>query len=353
MCAAAVVPIVTLQNKGANTLTSVTINYTIDGGAPATFNWTGSLATGATASVTLPSTAIISGTHKIIAYTLSPNGVPDQNTMNDTKEGSFRSINPIVSLPFMQDFTPAIFPPANWSYIGYNKYCYMSRIATVGGFGTGLGCLKMDNYSGSVNIAPQKDYFLSPRIDLSSAPTNTTLDFDVAYRRYDNTSVDQLEVMVSTDCGVTWTSIYNKSGLTLSTAPNGTTLFVPTATQWRTENVSLSAYAGQPDVMFMFTSTSDWGNNFYIDNIRIPVVTDIKEQNTETNVSIFPNPSTGIFAIETEMKEFTISVYDAIGNIVYEVKNEKTIDISSQAKGIYFIKISSGDKTISKKIVVE
>ncbi len=360
-CAGSVVPVVTLKNEGTNTLTSVDINYTIDGGPVSTFNWSGSLATGATTSVTLASSSILSGSHKIVAYTSTPNGNTDLNPLNDKKEGSFRTIDPLMSFPYTETFTTAVFPPSGWSYIGHNKYCKMSRVANVGGFGMGLGCLKMDNYAGTMNVTGQNDYFISQRIDLSAAPPVTTLEFDVAYARYDNNSNDKLDVKISTDCGSTWTSVYTKSGSVLSTAPNTTSAFTPSATQWRKEYVALSAYTGQPDVMFMFTSTSNWGNNLYIDNIKIINSTGISEYDTEISIDIYPNPSAGQVVIHSNASNdrlTDVEVINILGESVMKVRpagNETflQVDLSSCMAGAYFVKVKTEKGITAKKIIIQ
>ena len=78
---------VTLKNYGTNTLTSVTIYLSINGGSPAATSWTGSLAQGNTQLVNLGSTTFSGGTlYTLQAYSSLPNGKTDGNTKNDTTE---------------------------------------------------------------------------------------------------------------------------------------------------------------------------------------------------------------------------------------------------------------------------
>lgn len=49
------VPELTVENKGANIITSATITYTIDDGAEETFDWNGTIAVGETATIPFPS----------------------------------------------------------------------------------------------------------------------------------------------------------------------------------------------------------------------------------------------------------------------------------------------------------
>ena len=52
--------------------------------------------------------------------------------------------------------------------------------------------------------------------------TTAQLSFTHAYAQYQN-EADKLKISVSTDCGATWTSVWEKSGTALATAPAQTT----------------------------------------------------------------------------------------------------------------------------------
>jgi hypothetical protein len=80
--------VLTLSNFGNTALTSTNISYSVNGAAPVTKAWTGTLAQCATTNVTFsggdafnfaPST-----TYTIKGFTSSPNGSSDGNTLNDT-----------------------------------------------------------------------------------------------------------------------------------------------------------------------------------------------------------------------------------------------------------------------------
>jgi lysyl endopeptidase len=84
-------PIVTLRNYGANTLTSVTINYNIDGGTNNVFAWTGSLAPGSNLDVTLPTMTTTAGAHTFNVSTSTPNTVADSNPANDDAASNYNA----------------------------------------------------------------------------------------------------------------------------------------------------------------------------------------------------------------------------------------------------------------------
>lgn len=357
-CAPSIAPVVTLENNGANPLTSVTIKYAIDNNPANTYSWSGTLASGATTTVTLPMISIVSGTHKLIAYTVNPNGTADKNPANDRKEGSFRAIDPATTFPFTETFSTAQFPPTGWSYVNYNPNDKVSYTAGVGA--ANPGSLKMDNFSGAEDITGQQDYLITPRIDMTGAVSNAVLEFEVAYAQYALSSADALTVKASTDCGNTWSQIYSKSGSQLSTSAVTTSAFSPTSpSQWRNESVSLSAYAGQSDVLFMFDFTSNFGNNVFIDDVKLRNTTGVENVSALSDVTIYPNPSTGMVNIHigSNLKNIVISVFDIVGKQVQATvqnsnSNEVTIDLTNQADGTYFLRMQNGDQTRYQKVTI-
>src|SRR5205085_10310894 len=87
--------------------------------------------------------------------------------------------------------------------------------------------------------------------------------------------LDRLDIVYSLDCGVTWTSIWNKtdsptSPYGLATQAPTTTAFTPLTTSvWRKEVVNLSSLLGNSNVLISFSARSGNGNNAYIDNINL------------------------------------------------------------------------------------
>jgi hypothetical protein len=77
---------VAIYNRGTSTLTSVTLNYTINGGANETHTWTGSLAQHKSAVVTLSST----NSYGVLSVSVATaNGVTDQRSGNNTATATF------------------------------------------------------------------------------------------------------------------------------------------------------------------------------------------------------------------------------------------------------------------------
>jgi hypothetical protein len=86
VCTSSETPVFVIKNFGKTNLTSVKVNYQIDGtGAVTTFNWTGNLARNQTATVTLAATNLGAlGNHSIRGYTTLPNNVADEDDTYDS-----------------------------------------------------------------------------------------------------------------------------------------------------------------------------------------------------------------------------------------------------------------------------
>jgi hypothetical protein len=93
-------------------------------------------------------------------------------------------------------------------------------------------------------------------------------------------------------------------------------------------------------------------------NSLCSVPTNLKEQIAVANVSVYPNPSTGIFTVESLSNELLqIQVYNFLGQQVYKtengnVANKKEIDLSALPNGMYTIQILNGSAFSSTLISI-
>jgi hypothetical protein len=89
--------------------------------------------------------------------------------------------------------------------------------------------------------------------------------------------------------------------------------------------------------------------------VNANVCTDINEASKDA-VSIYPNPSTGLFTVNfTSTTKGIIEVYNVIGEVVYTSQvmgTTATIDLSSLNAGIYSVKVSAENTNITKSIVL-
>jgi FtsP/CotA-like multicopper oxidase with cupredoxin domain len=78
----------------------------------------------------------------------------------------------------------------------------------------------------------------------------------------------------------------------------------------------------------------------------------------ENEISIYPNPTTGLVHLETDdnLVLKRIEIFDLLGRtvlVIVDLKNGEAIDLGQLSKGIHFLKISSDQGDFVKKIVIE
>ncbi len=92
VCQTTFVPEVVLTNFGSDPLTSVIINYGVNGGNMYSYNWTGNLPIGSSEVVTIPAITA-EGAQSFRAYTSAPNWQTDQDPSNDVISSSFNAFD--------------------------------------------------------------------------------------------------------------------------------------------------------------------------------------------------------------------------------------------------------------------
>jgi len=98
---------------------------------------------------------------------------------------------------------------------------------------------------------------------------------------------------------------------------------------------------------------------FYGKRINNKIVGLTELENIGVLVEVYPNPSSSVFIIKDEKLDIIdVDVYNVYGECVYQTSNQAinklaTIDLSKDAKGIYFLQIKSQQGIVSKKILIE
>lgn len=277
ICSSPFTPQVTLENFGTNPMTTCVIDVELNGVLVQTFNWAGNIAPGASLAVSLNPVVAPIGTHLLYVNARNPNGAADGYAVNDATCIEFDFAAPINTYPYSEGFEAALFPPNNFSLHNPDADYSWERTTTVGGFGASTASMMFDNFNN--NETGTVDELRTPILNFSGL-TSILLSFDVAYAPYSAANSDGLEVYYSVDCGVSWNQVYAKVGSILGTAPSTTSLFVPTAAQWRTETVSLTGAGlnGAPSVQLAFRNLPDFGNVLYLDNINLDAISPLDGQ---------------------------------------------------------------------------
>jgi hypothetical protein len=360
-CGTNYTPSITIKNNGTNAITSMTIDPKLDATPLAQVGWNGSLAPGASTTIPMPVLTPAGGTHTYSFSISNVNGSADMNAANNSKSANFAMVTSYVAGPVNEPFTLVTFPPTGWFMNNADGgTATWSRIGTVGAYAVApLGSAKYDFYNNG-SVGDYDELFLRPT-DLTGL-SGTNLTFDVAYAQYSSEN-DKLEVKVSTNCGASWTTVYNKSGTTLMTAPATTSAFNPTATQWRSEVINMGAYDNMPSVLVKFVATSAYGNNLYVDNVNLISAMGIKNTlNSNTTVELYPNPAqneTNIHIVNGKAGDFNVTVLNAIGQIVVQKTislqagdSDVNVDTKGLSEGVYNVVVANQEGSIVKKLTV-
>jgi hypothetical protein len=356
VCANSVDVTATVKNVGPGVMTDCTIRATTATGVYTDYPWSGSLATGQTANkvitVPLPSTGAIN----IEVRCLNPN-TGDNNAVNDALSTSVTHPAAATTTMPNQDFATATAATlAGFASNGNNNDAY-SWTRVTQGVGGSNGSMKLQWYD---IVAGNEDDLYLPALDLTGVPT-AILTFYVAHAQYATGDADDLRVRVSTDCGASWTDVYDKSGAALATVAVSTAAFTPTAaaSQWRQETVNLDSYIGQANVLVDFNGTSDYGNNVYLDKINISTVVGTENTVLDSHVAVFPNPTTGAATANITLdktEDVTITVTNTLGQEVARqtIKNTNggnfAINLAAQPAGNYLVHIATESGKTTKKI---
>jgi hypothetical protein len=339
----------TVFNQGTTTITSATINYSLNGGGAQTMPFTGAIAAGSTYNFNIPTLNVTtSGTQVVSSFLTDINGSGNMTPIGTASTTFSRITSNGTVGAFVQNFSNTSFPYTDY-YVTSPSGDNWTRNAANG------GSIKYNNYAFAAG--KNGETYLAP-VDLSSN-TNKSMKFDVAYAQY-QTENDKLEVLVSSDCGVTWTNVYTKQGATLATVAAQTASFTPTtAAQWRNETVDLTAFGTANKLVVKFKATSAYGNNLYVDNINIGGSLGVAEEDL-LSVSIFPNPANDKLTVSFDATgDYTVSIVDLLGREVSSKANTasgvQSIDfnVTNLAKGNYIVTIVSGGVKTAKSVVVQ
>jgi len=265
-------------------------------------------------------------------------------------------------VPLTESFESISVPGSDWYVIdkhGGNSWTKTGAAAKTGSFS-----MTKNNFQGN---AVGVDELMTPPMDLKWV-TGASLTFQYAFALRTTTGgvTDQLRLLSSNDCGKTWTPRYVKSGLTLSTAGIVGSSFIPSASQWSMQTVSLASgqVSGQGNVRLKFEYTYDKGNNLYLDDININGTVGINDGSSENlNLTISPNPSTSAPIVTFNLnnaQKITIETTDLLGRIVDQVKDKfmeagehqyQLIDIDKP--GVYFVRMHLGENTVTEKVIIQ
>jgi Pregnancy-associated plasma protein-A/Secretion system C-terminal sorting domain len=360
ICSSGFTPQVTIKNRGIQNLTSVQISTKIDNGAVTDYQWTGSLTTYNTITINLNNLTTTPGNHTLTVYVSNPNSNTDQDRSNDTIQINFQYFAPVAQIS--ESFEGTAFPPPGWDVVNPDNGLTWQRVSGIGK--TGNASVQMNNYD--YDRIGEKDDLRLPSVNLSNSIDSAFLSFQVAAATYTDVTTpnnywDTLEVLISTNCGQSYTSVYKKWGKKLVTDTVSTiSPFYPRSSEWRKDSINLSGFIGNSELLITFRNTTGFENNIYLDDINFRTVT-INPNLKAQGFIVTPNPTSGAIEVQFFPQPSNlraIQLFNELGQKITEVNiasgranNYYNFDLSRYAKGMYTVRAIFTDRVLTKKII--
>jgi len=217
----------------------------------------------------------------------------------------------------------------------------------------------------------QRDRLISPAFNLEGY-SSAALGFQHSYAQRIADGADSLIVMVSPDCGRTWSRVFadaeDGSGNFATHELNDDNFWPTEYNDWcmggwgaSCIDLDLTPWAGMPNVKVAFETYSFFGNPIMIDNVAISQYLGTEENDLSNDeIKVFPNPaSTQITVVLPDNYTYSeITVMNQLGQIVKRVNVDgvsNTVNINLDSKlnaGLYFVNVVGSGKQNIQKLVV-
>ena len=352
-CNNVVQPIIIVKNTGSNVINEVTIDYDIDG-IVYNYVYNGSIASQQIQQIILPNTPALSLDEHIMHATVTiPN---DAYAENNTSYATFyinNSGNPTTLNVFNDSNND------NWLVTGTGNVWEINNATTnLLGVNSNTGYVTKANTNYPNNVS---SYLTSPCYDLTTTTSpmlkfdlafDLELDWDVLYVEYTTDQGNTWEVLGTADDPNWYNSNYSTNQLTIGKQWTGTDNSI------KEYSHDISFLQNETNVSFRFAFLTDQAvtkEGVLLDNFVIESVLSVGDTVLD-DISIYPNPSNGIFTIKrSSNKDLSISVYDITGKRILTKNNVQdsliNLDLSTAENGIYFVNIKSENHSVIKKII--
>jgi len=262
------------------------------------------------------------GTHNVTLTVTNANGPRTVSVTIDVVDCN----TGISEFPFTEGFENGI---GCWTYTSKNAN---NRDALgIYEYSTGTHYFRFSSYNSASNL---NQYLFSPLLNHTGE-----LNLSLKYKLYNTRYPERFKIMYSTT---------NNTVASLIEIENTTTDV--TSTTFQTFNCTIPADAKYVCVNYCPESDETY---LYIDDIEIQANHETSiEVATPDEITLYPNPTTGIVNIEAEGLK-NVVIYDVTGRMMMSVANESTIDISNLEAGVYFFSVETANGSAMKKLVKE
>jgi len=348
----------TIQNNGVLAQTDFEVSYQLSGENIVIETFSGTLASGESIDYDFSTLLTVADTGNY-TLTIATSIDDDEFVTNDSQSIEMSIQSSVQATPFGEDFETAGFPATGWNIENPDgEFTWEEASGVFGASGTPTIAGFIDNFA--YNAQGSEDILTTLVFDLDI--NSPILTFDLAKAQFSAASSDGLRIEISTDCGTSFTTIYEKEGLELSTVGGFvTSSWVPVSTaNWRTEEIDLTAYEGALSAIFRVINVGGFGNGTFVDNFNVDTTLAVEDVSLLNEVSVYPNPAASNVTItlpNINLNQVEVSVVNNQGQLIDSIKDTSggeniQMDVSNYASGVYFVTINSGTSKTVKKLIV-
>ncbi|CAN5322057.1 hypothetical protein BH23BAC1_BH23BAC1_43020 [soil metagenome] len=352
-------PQLLIENQGRTSIQQFTVSSSINGNPLPIFPYAGPpINPGERITLDLPPVNLLDGAHNFTVELQNPNGAADDFPEDNAAGLNFVIDNTQDILPLREDFNALnTLNDSQWTVANPDGGITW-ELAVPESPEDGQAVFRRNFVDESIG---QKDWLVSPVLNMIGLQ-EASLFFSVAHA-YNRNYPDGLEILVSLDCGITYSdTIYAKYGEELATASSTQEWFPEESADYRREFLDLTQYVGEENLRIAFIATNGYGNNIFLDDIEFFVSADPDPvAGPENNFILYPNPASedirATFNL-SQRENVYISLFDNIGRLMFRSEFPNTLnqtyhfDLGGISSGVYLLRIQGERFNNTKRIII-
>lgn len=350
-CVETQAPRLTLTNTGTSVVNTVQIAYAVNGKDNTSTFTNLNLGMGETTTVVLPAVKLNSGNNTLSFNVTLSGGLVDSNP-NDNTLTTIVALNKSTDvIPLRENFEADV--SSTWATVsptGGTTWAW-SKL-------TGNAAYTFKGYN-TTSIG-QAAWLATPVLDFSGAES-ASMAFDLSYA-FRPGSGDRLDILASTDCGVTYSqTVFSATGTAIGSRTQDEAWSPSADSDWTRQFITLNALAGEENVRLAFVFTPSNGNNIFLDNIEFFVSDQQYPAVTESGMAVYPNPMvtdevTVAFNLP-ERADVQLDVINSLGKTLLSTGLSRVLNQTEQIAlpdlqaGTYVVRVTTPQAVYWRKLV--
>jgi hypothetical protein len=372
-------PAIRVRNEGSSTINTFEVSYQIDNLPMTSFaNRDFPLQSEESEFLTFETLDLSPGRHTLSVQVSEPNLLVDEDPSDNFRTFTFYIDDQQDVIPLVQEFNeggnlPDILNGSastnerSWMVVNPDGATTWQTVPASGnGFNNNSAFINLFDYQ---NVGTT-DMLVSPVLDFSSTD-EASVFFKVSYALLSESYADTLRLKVSTNCGLTYETVYERAGADLAILQSDNAWNPQSAEDWRQEFVNLSSFAGATDVRVAFEVVNAYGNNLYLDDIEFYTSSDdspVAQKLDENSYRIFPNPYNPSVSIGGDgylkmafnlraREDVRIQLLDSRGKLLsdelypFTLNQTYQFDLLSLPTGMYIFRVISNSINTTRQLL--